>query len=665
MILLFPPPISLDIRATSLQDALPRLGAVYGTPMRAAPAIGGEIVIAALRGASAEDVRDRLAETFAAEWRTDRDGTLVLNRSRKLREAEAHASDARRTAQIGRGLARFRTWLAQNVPLTPEGLKTAGGFGRREMFDKPQEDADPKVRALEDPKRRLVLRVMASLNPNDFCSVGTRMVFASRPNARQRPFPGDAGAIARTYTDEVRAWSNLSNSPEIPTAPIATLLLSAEHRADDVSLLLTAFEGGGTELFTRQISVSSEDGTISDHVASTGGMSVTAVHSPKFEGPKFRFVLSPDSLAFVRAFGAGSGWFRGGRPALTEYTPFLDVVARDPLSFAATDVVLSLARETGRSVLVRGFDRALVAGEVGEKAEPMTPEEALGTRNIDRTRPGWILVRADDPPVEDTVAFERPSLREALQLGFADPAFSLATRVKIARLVPESPRYVPATSMVERLARMEGTISLYNPRVLRLLGAMSDLSPREIRFRDLGPEGRRHLESLVYGISPLRYGGASTSRPRAMSASEREPTLLLPNGLPPDGRLRIESDDEDSILVPDTVTGGESAMDLAAFAFLVYRMKHPALFAPENKPSPDFGKLGRIARTKTVIRFLPIPEYEAVVTIASQIPAEGPRFTLEALPADLRAGIDRWTREIEQTYKNAPPYEEGRRLPPP
>ena len=83
--------VTLDLRAASLAQALPRLGQAYGVPMRATSAIGDEIAVFSLKGVALPELKERLAQTFAAEWRTEADGSLILNRSARLRGAEERA----------------------------------------------------------------------------------------------------------------------------------------------------------------------------------------------------------------------------------------------------------------------------------------------------------------------------------------------------------------------------------------------------------------------------------------------------------------------------------------------------------------------------------------------------------------------------------------------
>ena len=660
-----PPAVRLELRGTTLDRAIPAIGRACGLPMRAAPAIGGEMIVASFRDVEPEDLKARVAETFAAEWTTDRDGTLVLNRSARLRDTERRASLGRRTVMTERGLARVRALLARNAPLTREGLAAAGGRLDQSDDDGPDGMPDPKVRTVEGAEWRLMWRLLAPLQASDAGGLGTRTVYALRPTPRQRALALEAPAFVRLYGEERRAYAELSGQDAPPEAPVTNVLLTSESAEDEVRYRLAAYDASGAELWARGAIVSLEDGSMRRSQEIEGQTAAVAASEPTYDGPKFRFALSPESKEFARVFGTGTGWSAKPRPPLADYRPFLNVTERDPLGYAASDVVLQLARESGRSVLMRGFDRAIVAGEIGEGEREMAPEAALGTRAIDRSRPGWITIRPDDPYVSAETDFPRPALAQALRLGFDAPSFPVGVQIRIANLMPESSRYVPLASMVERLGPVYGVPSLYDTRTLRLLGALGGgETTRTIRVRELGRDAETRLDALIYGIPAWRFRPDANATPIAVTLG-KEPTLLLPNGPTPDGELTITREARETILVPMANEEGGRTVFLKDLAELVYQSKHPDLFPYYTQNGANLGGLTRVPLTVVTLRFRPRPGYEAWSSIVSQGRAEGPRFTIDTLPADLRADFDRAMAEVERKYRDAKPEEGGRGVSPP
>ena len=671
MILLLPPPtVTLDVRATSLAKALPIIGRAFGTPMRASPAIGDEIAIAVLRGASLDGFKARLAETFAGEWTADRDGTLVFGPSAKLRREEARASADRRDRALARGAAAFRAALAANAPMTAEGLARAqaanpkgpDGEGRR-LVDGLNAGAAATL-TFEPPERRFVERLLGAMRPEDFGAVGSRIVFASRPNAMQRAFPGDIAAALTSLESERRAWVSVTNDTTPVGAPVALLTLAVEHDEGEVRGSLTAYDAGAHPLFARDVAVDAETGEVSDYAVDLSGETVGAVgvsEPPPPPGPKVPLTFSPETLAFIRTMGAGGSYYPPGkpRPALTDYAPFLDPLARDPLSYAASDVARSLAEATNRSVLVRAEDGLIACGELTADPRPVTAEEALLTRRVDLSHEGWLTARPDDPYASGLKVFPREALGKGLRMARAAPSYPVETQVALAGLVPEAPgRWVPLAPMLARLARVGNSPLPYDLRGLRLLAALDPGGlgpPREIAFGAMSPPARARAEAIVFGPGPLAV--ETLAGPPATRA-EHEPTLLLPNGLPPRGTLTIATTDEPALLVRGVTYPSERVVLPEGLADLVFR----AAAGGVNAERYDTDAMTLVSRRTLAMTFALTPRHVGRRTILSTTPTET-RVGLGTLPPETKARYDRAYRALAARPKGE--SERGYGAPPP
>ena len=680
MITLLPPAVTLDLRATSLGQALPLLGKAFGTPMRAAPAIGEEIVIASLKGADLPDFRARLAALFAGEWSVDRDGTLVFGLDARARAKEARDSAGHRTEMLGRGIAGMRTMLARNAPISAESFAKllADQKARYERNGGRWTDPPADEPTFDPPERRLHERLVSLLRLADLGAIGERTVFSTRPTARQRTFPGDVGPILATYAQERRTYVALGSGDEPVGEPVALITLAIENRQPSLSGALTAYDGGGHPLFARSLDISADDGEVSEFFvdvsgasSATAAMAVSAMSEPPTPpGERTKIEFSPETLAFVRTLGSGSTWFprERPRPDLAEYRPFLDPVARDPLSYAASDVALSLAKGTGRSVLVRGFDGLIACGDVENLREPVTAEEAFGTKAVDRSHAGWLTAEAEDPYEAGLVAFPRPALRDALRIAFAAPWYPLDAQRRIAALIPEvSVRWIPLVPLVSRFAREEGVGMPYDLRALRLWNALGSAAPKGsgefvARLADLNPPASAKVQSLIFGTSgvPPRR---EDEQPLGLYASE--PTNLLPRGLSPDGRLAARQEEKTAFRVRETGRGAWRSVTAEGLAELVFEAQRAGSAAEPNVPRYDLERIGVVANTVATIEFALAPDITARVA-SSAIAPTGATVTLQTLPAESRERYEKRMRELASHPKEPGTNEfGGPGVPPP
>ena len=246
MILPFAPP--LEIAAAPLAEALPRVGAALGAPMRAAPALAEEIAVVRLDGATLAETKARFASAFSAEWRTESDGTLILTPDAARREVERRAWRAARRAAVAERLGALRRESrGHDFFDAPEAERLQREIAARAE----REDADPTP--LPTPARRLFARVLAGLRPEAFDGpepVG-RTVWTLTPNEFQRPLPPDARDALRDYREAVALWEATASrepddsEPEARADPATRLLLTAARDLDGVTLTLIPIDSAG------------------------------------------------------------------------------------------------------------------------------------------------------------------------------------------------------------------------------------------------------------------------------------------------------------------------------------------------------------------------------------------------------------------------------------
>ena len=486
--------VTLDVRATALAEALPLIGRACGTPMRAAPTIAEEIVLAHLDRASPSEINSRLANTFAAEWRTAPDGTLVLTPSEKKREADRQSWFALRRARVARRLAEIRKEVAAFPSFD---TKTADALRRRAA----DEEDDPKANAenLPTPAKRLLLRLLGARRPEEFetSSPFGRVVFSLTPTELQRPLGPEAADALRDYREEAPLWDLLDPNPVGPgesARPAARLLLVVSRDPFFTRVTLTLFDALGADLRSAT--------EIFDTIIPDGGERKLA--------PSIPFRLAP------------------GLPQAP-----LNSLDHEPLAFEASDILLAAARAARRSVVVAPDDNLLhhelepegeYEGELGRWLGTASGGSASGHVAFDA--PGWMTVRTEHPYIVRGIFFPRTRLRRAAQALARSSPPSLAAFLEYARLRPDWPSDVPGDFAIIRVTPKG--ISLPEITGFRLPAALSreEWTAAErgpIPLTALSPGAREIALETLYGEERSAYAGGEPT-----SAWDDEPTNSVP-----------------------------------------------------------------------------------------------------------------------------------------
>ena len=683
MILTLPPqtPVTLDVRATSLGVALPRVGEAFGVAMRAAPAIADEIAVLSLKGVTLSDFQARLAAAFAAEWDIASDGTLTLNRSARLRGAEERAYFERRKTGALELIASLRKEAADAPPITPalvERYRKNPPPTDSHDFPRPQGERAPIT-----PERRLLAGLVAGLRPEDLTAVNGRVVYSLDPTPMQRPFPvAVAPLIAqfereRALVNSLQAEGNDGDRPaSLTSAPLHTLFLVVQTVPGAVGVELGGYDATG-----RLVAEESEERTFfSNEPAQEAERSVAVVAgaSPISPGPRsvsppttddpkaYVFPISAESRAFTAALGNGLifGPLKEADRRLA--APFLDVVARDPLSYTLSDIALEAGRLTDRSVIVRAHDEEIFAGFVTERDQPAPIRAGLYVKEIDLSTPGWLVARPDSPYLASLGFFPRPALRKALELAYADGAMRIATASGIAALTPDTGIDAPLAALPQRLAI--GRTYLYLP-ALRMLAEMGEdgrrRAERGVRFDALPSGVQQRLERLIFGpgaigirLSEERPGYANLA---VAIGPDSEPTWTLPNGIPRDARLTVTTTGADGVVPIDRTLVNGRVFGMDQLASYDYQLRHPKPFSPDARRRAERWRatsLRRAGRETTNVRLDLDARHCFFYSYVAYDAPSGPEFTMATLPPDLKAAFDQAMAGVEARFRDAPAYGE-------
>lgn len=703
----------LEIRAAPLGRALPEIGRALGEPMRAAPVVANELVIASIRERNPAAFRAVLAKIFAGDWRQDENGVWVFNRDEIARAAEARAEEEKRVAAVRKAIARDRAkaqlernfdagmaeTLAKDVTKLGEMPRPKDG-----EFDAKYYGTVEKVTA-RGPGSRAMQRLMDLLPPE--IVVGKpgegRVVYSTRPTAMQRPMPFDIGPVIRDWTREQNLWSEtmamqpgsnqeqnvyyseLQYRKEMVTQIPAVVTVAIRDQYGNRSVALKAYDAKGKTLLETQGS----PGNSFDYE----NYQERTKEKPK-EAETAKVTLSPESKRFAELFGMD---IQSGKTkfAPEEYAPFLDVEKRDPLSYGASDRLFALARSKGKSLLVRPSDN-LMFFSFGIPAE-MEKEFSFSFLDsmFDRTdEGGWLTMKPKDPAESRTTFYNRKDLATALAIAAKPGRMTVARQARMALATPEGAERFPAYSLVRLLM---GSTRYGQDELLKLYGTLTDADLKRagteagLPISALNERGREILRRYVYEGDEWRLQyipteeyqkrlgeGMNEEQQLVYGGYLQEATFALPNGLPGTGTIHITPDLADKVKTgPITHRWGTSegeVLDADSLAREYFERENPRRF-PWNQGNEEWNKKNWDALTlvnqesvRVEVRF--DERMTANATLTSDVALAGGPFTVKTLPETFLKPFREAYARMEEQYKGQPypdPNQYGRRSsdPPP
>ena len=704
----------LEIRAEPIGRALPEIGRALGEPMRAAPVVAGELVIASIRERDPAAFRALFAKTFAGEWRVDSEGIWTFNRDEVARREEARAEEAKRVETIRKGMAKARAKaeldrtfdagmaeaLAKDVAKLNEVPRPKNG-----EFDAKYYGTVQKVTA-RGPGSRAMQRLF-DLLPVELVAGKPgegRVVYSTRPTAMQRPMPFDVGPVIRDWMREQNLWaetmgmqpgsnreqnvyySELQYRKERVTQPPTVVTVAIKDQYGYRQVAFKAYDAKGTTLLDTQ----GNPGNSFDYEE----YAERAKEKPK-DLETAKVTLAPESKRFAELFDGDEARRAGRKFSPADYAPFLNVTARDPLSYGASDRMFAYARLKGKSLLVRPTD-TLLYFSLGVPSE-MEKEFSFAFFDgiFDKVEEGgWLALKAKDPAESRETFYDRKDLATALAIAAKPGRMDVARQARMALATPEGAERFPAYSLVRILM---GTNRYGQDELLKLYGTLSDAeivrakSEAGLPIGALGERGREILRRFVYEGDEwqLQYNPTEEYRNRlgekyneeqnlVYGGYLREPTFAMPDGLSPKGTIHITADLSDKVKTgPITRRWGTSdgeVMDAEGLASEYFQKENPRRF-PWMQDNEDWNKKNWEALTlvnqESVTMEIRFDErMTANATLTSDVAIEGGPYTLKTLPERFQKTFREAYARMEEQYKNQPypdPNQYGRRAsdPPP
>ncbi len=546
-------PLTLSLRASRLENAVPAIAEKSGLNLKVDPAIKDLVVIVKVHDRPAKSVLRLVAEQVNASWVEQDDGSLKL---------------VRRPEDVALHLAQQRALERQGVEAVKKRLREElgdGGYSVKdvekfvaelERVNKPPEDGrgmsldGPR---LASPTSRLAKQLFVTVPTDDLLNVaqGKGLVLTETPNRRQSKANAPTLAAFDQFWKNVRVFVDTKSALfgasrgtgldqslvnlELPASGRGKTLAGVGRFNSTVTTYVRVFAANGDQ-FT-------EGFTLGESVMPPWKVPArfTAVKQKKF-------AVSPES-ALVQKFLSGTinleGDFATGTDESRLLTLLRDPEHKDPLSFLVTDVFFAWADDLGLELVAHlpcTFDRYLnERGPEFELTDLWAVLERVRWMRVDE-RDGVMLVH----PVSNALNYVNKGYAERvgrLNRGVADFEDRLdATAEFLAETYKATGE--PGHGQWE-LMKWEGVGVLprdWHQQGLYLLPLLGEL-PRPLRsslrdgskleFKDLPPIARNLLNDTIGRWT-------WTSDTVAESHLSMHPTEHFPFGIPPDTTLLVE-----------------------------------------------------------------------------------------------------------------------------
>jgi len=656
-------PITFKTRAARCSEVIKQIGTAAQLNLQVSPQMKGEIILISVEGQPIGELLARIATVTSGEWKHEGDVMRLVPNS-QLRQLEdrslvKHRADDFQKAVNVRLKAektesdRMEALLKKQAETAKSSdSKTAPTKGKSDNKTPPI-DFDPSDDAptMGNPDESLITHLLAGISPTVIGQMvpGDRLVFSTDPNRLQRSFGSEAPALINAFIQKHNDIVSKSPTPDMGdfagadeaqieairrniqmrTAKIGSvakvnLVVKSTTRMGfgmgDVELCFYDAKGAVIYFTISNLGMGTPDGLPQD-----SPIQITAPSSqPAPPSKQTQIEYSEDSKAIITALKSTSnGNLNASIPKEVE-DHIMQTDKYDPLSFAATDELLTVAKRRQLPLVADISDDWDQLLSINSSLESDTSVEDV-ERRIKQGRlmsevpdTAWFLLRPSYPSESRSIRADREALAALLKSVKAKTVPSLDDLSAFAASSPDPTiggfcsgyllLFVPG-------GLMQGFGNMTSWNMLRFY---SQLSPEartnltqggRISLGSLTAYQHAALESMVYGAETRLVSGNSSKKEDPLSifnfgdmmnagASAKdyqtEPTELAPNGLPSDGYFEVQAVHQ-NFAAPAVASNsplmammGIMGPDEMAFFKLMKEQKGAEEF---TSMLPDFGKL--------------------------------------------------------------------------
>lgn len=701
--------ITFESVAMPAKPLLAKLGKIVGANLETSMQTAGDVLVVRFQNVTAKEALDKIALAINGEWKPE-ENALRLIRPQANDNREAAAEQRERIVELQKDIKAQITAL-----------------NKQSEAGKPDEDPEMAGAMAGLPfggaeHQKSILTLISRLNVADLASAmdGGRIVFASTPTRMQKLLPGNltpivneivtahnAAAKARATaekhepdTDEerqlmefVKAFGLFDEPKEVNTRP-AKLLLVAE----------TPQLFGG---FTLKLRLYDVQGKVVLETSTMLGMGSFMEDAMEMANPKAKpapggedltIEFSKETKELSQLFGGMMN--PGGRKKISSEleAKLLRPDLYDPLSFGIAESLLASAKHRKVSLVAYLPDSTysmleyFMDGGTSTVNNFMNQMEQSESVKVEKSA-GWYVLRPKQPYQARQDRIDRVGLARLVGAAKSKGTVGLDDIAAYAQTSP-SP-FGGASAALQYLmlfapnAMQMGMTGMVDWEAVKFYGQLG-LAQRQaliqggrLSFAQLSPSQRFLVEKMMFGPradlqqidpnAPPAEGGFDflkmmTSFMGGKQTDYRqEPTEIMPNGLPPNGYFTMRATKEpvakaesDDPMLGHAMLGAD---ELALFR-MFKDMPNGEMVA---QMMPTIGQVRLGERTNYHLKFFAASDVALERTLQdNSVGAGGGLYTMDTLPADFKALIDKRYQALKKSPLGAfPNLGVGRQIPPP
>jgi len=592
-----------------------RLSETLGENHEAAPGVADDLLFLDIKGASAEEIRSRIAWALSASWSKEEAG-WVLRRSARQSEEEWERMLKQREQGLKNAFAKFE--LQAGLPQFSESDAEALIARIQSEAQRPRTDYRARYEARMSisrqlPEGRLSQRLMAAFDPAVFNALplNEATVLSSQPNSMQRRLPFSVAQALDAFQKEYSVWQKaLASLPEPDeedeeamaqtynpmgsflmkrpalNRPLAKVNVVVENYADSIQLGIQILDGDQNVIADEWESVTLMD-PFYEAMVSGGDLA----------GSGEKFVFGENSKNLIDHMS--HEWRQMEEDEPTPAPPLSPEVrqmllrpeSNDPASWLLTEVLTGYSKFLDKNVVIAPRDLfymcLVLTAESG--INPQVCERiVLSPSLFERATEGeWLQARLWNAPLVRKHRTSRTALGKALRAadGLGYPTADILSEFATANPVPDPADYL-SSEWIPSLLQPEMSDTWdqvsYNNAVLRLFGSLtpaqrSRMAAAPVSLGSLSPQQRQLIARAVFAERELMpFVDEEIDIELAESEEGQfwrtdEPTELFPTGLPSEGTVQLEVETLSGAMVSYGGEGSRSFMsaeDLAYYELL-------------------------------------------------------------------------------------------------
>lgn len=552
-------PLDFEMRAARLPVVVEAFSQKTGEKLFCSPELGRQVLVVKFTGVTSTEAKAKIAEVADAEW-VDRNGTLTLLRTPgKQREL-----DAKYQAGLDKAMGEALDELDASVKKVPKfDIVTARKLlddlnALDSKTDDPNGYRDWRAAGREHmkgPGGRAIIKILTMLGTRELTTLPVgRTVYATNPTRLQKPLPNGVDNVLRTWDSEQQVWDQAlrAKPPSEPkdgfTSTDPRFTSYGDNRAQkvilafkrygpkaNISCSITGYDATGTPQFSSSVDLVPKWAIQSGNVRA-------ALEAGLAKGT---YTLSPESQERVAL--SSLDYKEDIHPTAEQIKVYSDPVARDPLSFEHSEILLAVANGAKVNMVASLSDLLILPSTQG--GDPKLPinldgylkyNELMGNIQVEKSDK-WILIKPFSKEGEPTLPEDRFVVKKLIQSGLQTGYFTIEALADYA--LTADVQWNPLSFYLARilLPRSERLLQDMDVKGLRFFGSLSPIQRREllagnsIGMNTLSNTAKGKLIEFALdgdsrdGTGGLYVNGQNTSM-RLANHLNAEPTEFLARG---------------------------------------------------------------------------------------------------------------------------------------